>query len=127
MEYGICTFNNHFIQVLRSTDPDFPLHLWDHLFPREESHLTFSMPCTYSPNSQPMPTSMGHLTSIAHTWPHLGHWCSPMRNYHNGSHGLCMAWRSGMSDWPYSTTVTVQLWFDFPLGNWLYLSTDRGG
>ena len=33
-ERAICTFKNHFIAGLYSTDPDFPLHLWDRLLPQ---------------------------------------------------------------------------------------------
>jgi hypothetical protein len=32
-ERAICTFKNHFIAGLCSTNPDFPLHLWDRLIP----------------------------------------------------------------------------------------------
>ena len=33
-ERAICTFKNHFIAGLCSTDPNFPLYLWDHLLPQ---------------------------------------------------------------------------------------------
>ena len=34
VEHAICTFKNHLITGLSSTDLDFPLHLWDHLLPQ---------------------------------------------------------------------------------------------
>jgi hypothetical protein len=33
-EHAICTFKNHLIAGLCSTDKDFPLHLWDCLLPQ---------------------------------------------------------------------------------------------
>jgi hypothetical protein len=33
-ERAIRTFKNHFISILCSTDPEFPLHLWDRLLPQ---------------------------------------------------------------------------------------------
>ena len=38
-ERAIRTFKNHFIAGLCSTDPDFPLHLWDKLLPQAELTL----------------------------------------------------------------------------------------
>jgi hypothetical protein len=40
-ERAICTFKNHFIAGLCSTDKNFPLHLWDHLVP--QAKLTLNM------------------------------------------------------------------------------------
>jgi len=33
-ERAIRTFKNHFIAILWSTDPEFPLRLWDRLLPQ---------------------------------------------------------------------------------------------
>ena len=38
-ERAIRTFKNHFIAGLCSTDPDFPIHLWDRLLPQAEITL----------------------------------------------------------------------------------------
>jgi hypothetical protein len=38
-ERGIHTFKEHFFSGLASVDPDFPLHLWDHLLPHAEMTL----------------------------------------------------------------------------------------
>jgi len=38
-ECAICTFKNHFIVGLCSTDKQFPLHLWDHLLPQAKLTL----------------------------------------------------------------------------------------
>jgi hypothetical protein len=35
-ERDIQTFKEHFVSGLASVDPDFPLHLWDHLLPQTE-------------------------------------------------------------------------------------------
>jgi hypothetical protein len=49
-ERVICTFKNHFIASLCSTDKSFPLHLWDHLVPQAE--LTLNMLRGSRPNPQ---------------------------------------------------------------------------
>jgi len=38
-KHAICTFKNHFIAGLCSTDKNFPLHLWDCLLPQAELTL----------------------------------------------------------------------------------------
>jgi hypothetical protein len=38
-ERAIHTFNEHFVSVLVSVDPDFPLHLWDRILPEAEMTL----------------------------------------------------------------------------------------
>jgi hypothetical protein len=38
-ERAIRTFKNHFIAGLSSTDPNFPLHLWDRLLPLGSSRI----------------------------------------------------------------------------------------
>jgi hypothetical protein len=38
-EMAIHTFKEHFVADLASVDPDFPLHLWDHLFTQAEMTL----------------------------------------------------------------------------------------
>jgi hypothetical protein len=42
-EHAIHTFKNHFIAGLCSTNPDFPLHLWDRLL--EQAILTLNLMC----------------------------------------------------------------------------------
>ena len=37
-ERAIRTFKNHFIAGLCTTDPNFPMHLWDHLLPQADAH-----------------------------------------------------------------------------------------
>jgi hypothetical protein len=38
-ERAIITVKGNFVTVLASTDPDFPLQLWDHLLPQAEMKL----------------------------------------------------------------------------------------
>jgi hypothetical protein len=38
-ERAIQTFKEHFVSGLASVDPDFPLHMWDHLLPQAEMTL----------------------------------------------------------------------------------------
>jgi hypothetical protein len=33
-ERAIRTFKEHFVTVMSSVDPDFPMHIWDHLLPQ---------------------------------------------------------------------------------------------
>lgn len=40
-KHAICTFKNHFIARLCSTDPNFPLYLWDHLL--SQATLTLNL------------------------------------------------------------------------------------
>jgi hypothetical protein len=39
VERAIITLKEHFVSGLASVDPDFPLHLWDHLLPQAEMTL----------------------------------------------------------------------------------------
>jgi hypothetical protein len=39
VERAIRTFKEHFVSGLASVDPNFPLHLWDHLLPQAEMTL----------------------------------------------------------------------------------------
>jgi hypothetical protein len=42
-ERAIITFKEYFVSELASVDPDFPLHLWDHLLPHAE--ITLNLLC----------------------------------------------------------------------------------
>ncbi|KAG7372529.1 hypothetical protein IV203_018672 [Nitzschia inconspicua] len=62
-ERAICTFKNHCIAGLCSTDPAFPIHLWDRLLPRLNSPSTYSSVPASTQNSQPGPNSTAPLES----------------------------------------------------------------
>ena len=48
-ERAIRTFKNHFITILCSTHPDFPLNLWCRLLPQAEITLNMVRPCRSNP------------------------------------------------------------------------------
>jgi hypothetical protein len=49
-ECAIRTFKEHFVTGLSSSDPDFSLHLWDHLLPQAE--ITLNLLRTYRQHQQ---------------------------------------------------------------------------
>ena len=49
-ERAIRTFKNHFISILCTTDPDFPLNLWDKLLPHAECTLNLLRGSRITPN-----------------------------------------------------------------------------
>jgi hypothetical protein len=49
-ERAIRTFKNHFIAGLCSTNPDFPLRLWDKLLPQAETTLNLLRAARVQPN-----------------------------------------------------------------------------
>ena len=48
-ERAIRTFKNHFITILCSTHPDFPMNLWCRLLPQSEMTLNMLRPCRFNP------------------------------------------------------------------------------
>jgi len=57
-ERAIRTFKNHFIAILCSCDPSFPLHLWDHLL--EQATITLNLLRTSSLNNRSSAYSQIH-------------------------------------------------------------------
>jgi hypothetical protein len=48
-ERAIRTFKNHFITILCSVHPDFPMNLWCRLLPQSEMTLNMLRPCRFNP------------------------------------------------------------------------------
>ena len=48
-ERAIQTFKDHFVAGLSSTNPNFPLYLWDKLIPQAERTLNMLRPCRINP------------------------------------------------------------------------------
>ena len=48
-ERAIRTFKNHFISVLATADPEFPVAEWDRLLPQAELTLNLLRPCRLNP------------------------------------------------------------------------------
>ena len=48
-ERAICTFKNHFLSVLATADPEFPVAEWDRLLPQAKLTLNLLRPCRLNP------------------------------------------------------------------------------
>ena len=49
IERAIATFKDHLISGLATTDPDFPMHLWDRLIPQAVLTLILLRPARFNP------------------------------------------------------------------------------
>ena len=48
-ERAIRTFKNHFLAILATADPDYPVSEWDRLLPQAELTLNLLRPCRINP------------------------------------------------------------------------------
>ena len=62
-ERVIHTFKNHFLAVLATADPEFPVSEWDRLLPQAELTLNLLCPCCVNPRLSSYAYLFGHFDS----------------------------------------------------------------
>ena len=72
VERAIRTFKNHFITILCSVHPQFPMNLWCRLLPQAEMTLNMFRPCRMNPKMSAYTALEGEYNYVKNSLTPLG-------------------------------------------------------
>ena len=87
-ERAISTSKDHYIAGLCTTDPQFPMHLWDLLLPQCDYTLNMIRASRLHPTLSVYTNYTNSLILMQHLWFHQAPKYPFMRNQNNGARGI---------------------------------------